>query len=68
MTHIGRRGLLRGAGALAALSAPAIAATEQERVLRFIPQIDLVFLDPHFSMTNITRNHAGLVFDQLHQR
>ncbi len=66
MTHIGRRGLLRGAGALAALSAPAIAATEQERVLRFIPQIDLVFLDPHFSMTNITRNHAGLVFDQLY--
>ncbi len=66
MTRIGRRHLLQGAGALAALPAPAIAASEKERVLRFIPQIDLAFLDPHFSMTNITRNHAGLVFDQLY--
>jgi peptide/nickel transport system substrate-binding protein len=31
-----------------------------------MPQIDLVFLDPHYSMTNITRNHGGLVFDQLY--
>ena len=50
----------------AMLAAPALVASERERVLRFIPQIDLAFLDPHFSMTNITRNHAGLVFDQLY--
>jgi peptide/nickel transport system substrate-binding protein len=66
MVGIGRRRLLQGAGALAALPAPAIAAGESQRVLRFMPQIDLTFLDPHFSMTNITRNHAGLVFDQLY--
>ncbi len=33
-------------------------------MLRFVPQVDLVFLDPHYSMTNVTRNHGGLVFDQ----
>jgi peptide/nickel transport system substrate-binding protein len=66
MTRIRRRQFLGGAGVLAALPSPAIAATEAARVLRFIPQIDLAFLDPHFSMTNITRNHAGLVFDQLY--
>ncbi len=65
MPRIGRRTLMRGAGALA-LPAPALAAGERARELRFMPQIDLAFLDPHFSMTNITRNHGGLVFDQLY--
>jgi peptide/nickel transport system substrate-binding protein len=61
---IGRRTLL-GTGA-AALAAPALAAPEKERVLRFMPQVDLAILDPHYSMTNVTRNHAGIVFDQLY--
>ena len=64
MTGITRRGLM--ATAAASLAAPALAQSERQRVLRFIPQIDLVFLDPVFSMTNITRNHAGLVFDRLY--
>jgi len=64
MKRITRRGLL-GAAAVT-MAAPAIAQSERQRVLRFIPQIDLVFLDPVFSMTNITRNHAGLVFDRLY--
>ena len=59
--RFGRRAL----GAVA-LAAPAVMAAEAMRVLRFIPQIDLVFLDPHTSSTNITRNHGGLVFDQLY--
>jgi peptide/nickel transport system substrate-binding protein len=71
MKRIGRRGLVQGAGALAAvtgsaLAAPALAANDRTRVLRFMPQVDLVTLDPHFSMTNVTRNHGGLVFDQLY--
>lgn len=64
MKTIGRRPMLALAGA--ALAAPAIAATEKERVLRFMPQVDLTTLDPHYSMTNVTRNHGGLVFDQLY--
>lgn len=66
MPRIGRRNLLQGAAALAAMPMPALAASERERVLRFIPQIDLVFLDPHFSMTSISRNHGLMVFDQLY--
>ncbi len=69
MTRIGRRALMKAAApALAAtsLAAPALAASERERVLKFMPQVDLVVLDPHYSMTNITRNHSGLVFDQLY--
>lgn len=64
MKPITRRAALGSAAA--ALAAPALAQSERTRVLRFIPQIDLVFLDPVFSMTNITRNHAGLVFDRLY--
>jgi peptide/nickel transport system substrate-binding protein len=64
MPRITRRALLGAAAAT--MAAPAIAQSERQRVLRFIPQIDLVFLDPIFSMTNITRNHAGLVFDRLY--
>ena len=66
MKRIARRTLLKGTAALATLPAPAIAAGERARELRFIPQVDLVFLDPHFSMTNVTRNHGGVVFDQLY--
>ena len=68
MARIGRRTVMRGAVAVPAmgLAAPALAAGARERELRFMPQIDLAFLDPHFSMTNITRNHGGLVFDQLY--
>jgi peptide/nickel transport system substrate-binding protein len=61
-----RRVLAAGGVALAGLSRPAIAANDSARVLRFMPQVDLVSLDPHYSMTNVTRNHAGLVFDQLY--
>ena len=74
MTRITRRSLLGTAAATLAapilakptLAQPAVVMAERHRVLRFIPQIDLVFLDPVFSMTNITRNHAGLVFDRLY--
>lgn len=47
------------------LAAPAVHAAD-DRVLRFVPSVDLVFLDPHISATNVTRNHGGLVFDQLY--
>ena len=63
MKQLGRRALLH---VPVALAAPALAASEKERVLRFMPQVDLVTLDPHYSMTNVTRNHSGLVFDQLY--
>ena len=68
MKRIGRRAAITSASAAIAapLAAPALAASERERVLKFMPQVDLVTLDPHYSMTNVTRNHGGLVFDQLY--
>jgi peptide/nickel transport system substrate-binding protein len=60
-----RRTMFKAAGAatLGAASAPALA--QGSRTLRFIAQIDLTFLDPHFSTANISRNHAYMVYDTL---
>jgi peptide/nickel transport system substrate-binding protein len=61
-----RRSLLQGmAVSTAALTAPAL-AQGQSRTLRFIPQIDLAFLDPHWTTANVTRNHGFMVFDTLY--
>jgi hypothetical protein len=52
MMGTGWRRLLQGAtAAIAALSAPGLAAAEQQRVPRFMPQADLVIVDPHYCMT-----------------
>jgi peptide/nickel transport system substrate-binding protein len=63
-----RRSLLKGiaaTGAAAGVSAPRLAQA-QSRTLRFIPQIDLAFLDPHWTTANVTRNHGFMVFDTLY--
>jgi len=61
-----RRSLLKGLAASGAvLSAPAF-AQGRARTLRFIPQIDLAFLDPHWTTANVTRNHGYMVFDTLY--
>ncbi len=60
-----RRTLLVGLGS-AALARPALVRAQDRTTLRFIPQIDLAFLDPHWSTANITRNHGQMVFDTLY--
>src|SRR4051794_10834789 len=61
-----RRSLLKGVAATSAtLSTPAFAQSAS-RSLRFIPQIDLAFLDPHWTTANVTRNHGYMVFDTLY--
>jgi peptide/nickel transport system substrate-binding protein len=54
------------AGAAATLAAPRIAAAQGASVLKFIPQADLVVLDPIWTTATVTRNHAFLVFDTLY--
>jgi peptide/nickel transport system substrate-binding protein len=54
------------AGAAATLAAPRIAAAQASSVLKFIPQADLVVLDPIWTTATVTRNHAFLVFDTLY--
>jgi peptide/nickel transport system substrate-binding protein len=52
--------------AAASIAAPRLATAQGANVMRFIPQIDLAFLDPHFSTANITRGHGHMIFDTLY--
>ena len=54
------------AAAAAALATPSIGRTQGTRLLRFIPQADLVVLDPIWTMAYVTRNHGFMVFDTLY--
>ena len=59
---IRRRTFLTGATALAM---PAIARAEGARVLKFVPQSDLLTADPLLNTAYMTRNHGYMVFDTL---
>lgn len=61
--NITRRTLM--AGTAAALAAPALAQSNKDRVIRFIPQADLTVLDPMWTTAYVTRNHGFMVFDTL---
>jgi peptide/nickel transport system substrate-binding protein len=63
-----RRTLLTGAGAAlaGAVAAPALVRAAPATTLRFIPQQDLVTLDPVTTFAYITRNHGYMVFDTLY--
>src|ERR671916_886032 len=51
----------------ATLAAPRLARAQGGGgTLRFIPQIDLAFLDPHFTTAYVTRGHGHMVFDTLY--
>ncbi len=52
--------------ATAGLAAPATVRAQSRTTLRYIPPVDLGFLDPHFSSAWVTRNHAYMVFDTLY--
>jgi peptide/nickel transport system substrate-binding protein len=50
----------------ATLALPAIVRAEDVSTLRFIPQSDLAFTDPHFTTAYLTRHHGYMVFDTLY--
>jgi len=52
--------------AAASLALPSVARAQKQTTLKFIPQIDLAFLDPHWTTAYVTRNHGYLVFDTLY--
>jgi peptide/nickel transport system substrate-binding protein len=60
-----RRAFLAGSAGLT-LAAPAVWASGNAKLLKFVPQADIALLDPHFSSALVTRNHAHMVFDQLY--
>jgi peptide/nickel transport system substrate-binding protein len=59
-----RRAVLTASAAT--LAAPRIARAQTARVLKFIPQSDLLVLDPIWSAAYVVRNHAMMVFDTLY--
>lgn len=61
-----RRSLLRAAAALPALALPAVARAAGATTLRFVPIIDLAFVDPIYSGAQVSRNHGFMVFDTLY--
>jgi peptide/nickel transport system substrate-binding protein len=60
-----RRRTLLGAAA-ASLASPHIGRAASATTLRFVPVIDLSFLDPVFNTSQVTRNHSFMVFDTLY--
>ena len=60
-----RRAILAGLAA-APLARPALLRAAEATTLRFIPQVDLAFLDPHWTTAYVTRNHGYMVFDTLY--
>ena len=53
------------ATAAAGLALPSVVRAQSASTLRFIAEIDLTFLDPHFTPANVTRSHGFMVFDTL---
>ena len=49
----------------ASIAMPAIVRAQSQRVLTFVPQADLSVLDPIWTTTYQTRDHAFMVFDTL---
>lgn len=52
--------------AAATIAMPHIASAKDSRVLKFVPQADLAFLDPITNASYVTRHHALMVFDTLY--
>lgn len=66
-SRVSRRAFVAASAAIAgSLAAPRIARSASAQVLRFVPQADLGVLDPIWTTTYPTRDHAYLVFDTLY--
>jgi peptide/nickel transport system substrate-binding protein len=54
------------AASSASLALPSLVRAASATTLKFVPQIDLAFLDPHWTTANVTRGHGYMVFDTLY--
>lgn len=59
-----RRDLLKAG--VAGIAAPSLSLAQQTKTLKFVPQADLVLLDPVQTTGLVTRTHAMMVFDTLY--
>ena len=60
---LSRRTLLAAAPLLAA---PGLVRAQTQTTLRFIPVIDLAFIDPIYAGAQVSRNHGFMVYDTLY--
>jgi peptide/nickel transport system substrate-binding protein len=63
---LNRRHFIAGSAATALISRPALLRAAGKTTLRFIPVIDLAFVDPIFSPAQVSRTHGYMVFDTLY--
>ncbi len=61
-----RRTFLKAAAATPALSLPGLVRAQSQTTLRFIPVIDLTFLDPVYATAQVSRNHGYMCYDTLY--
>jgi peptide/nickel transport system substrate-binding protein len=66
MTGVNRRQFLAAAAASAVVARPALVRAAAATTLKFIPVIDLAFVDPVYSTAQVSRNHGFMVFDTLY--
>ncbi len=59
-----RRDLLAAGAAM--MAAPRLARAQGAGVLKFVPQIDLSYLDPHGTTAYVTRGHGHMIYDTLY--
>ena len=49
-----------------ALGTPGVVRAQAQTTLRFIPVIDLAFIDPIYAGAQVSRNHGFMVYDTLY--
>ncbi len=63
---LSRRGLLGAAAAVPVLARAGLLRADAQTTLRFIPVIDLAFVDPIYAAAQVSRNHGFMVYDTLY--
>ena len=61
-----RRSILRLAAAAPGIVLPNIVRAAAQTTLRFMPVIDLAFVDPIYTTAQVSRNHGFMVYDTLY--
>ena len=64
-----RRKFLAGTASIAAaasIAKPAIVQAQANRVIKFVPEADIVIFDPVVTPSAQTREHAWLIYDTLY--
>ena len=62
---VNRRSFIGQTAAIGAFGMPSIVRAQKVSTLKFIPVINLAYLDPVFASSQVTRTHGFMIFDTL---